>query len=270
MKDLWRKLILRGYRRYWSMPARRRRAVGWTVLLLVLFVACGGLYGSYRGVKYMVQWTVGFWEEKTDPEELHPHLPLATTYTHRHFEVREKHPRRRMNYSRDFNDLNDTQLSAARRLGITPQKTRDAFLSMAQQGRLVRITETQYYLVDRLTHSSPYLVPEAADFLVALGQLMQEYDGTPSRFIITSLLRADSDVRSLSRSNKNASQNSAHCYATTLDITYNRFDRRGATYDGRLKENLARALYDLQQSGHCYVKHEVKQACFHITVRPRK
>ena len=137
------------------------------------------------------------------------------------------------------------------------------------RSRLVELKETRYYLVDPLTHSIPYLVPDAADFLTALGQLMQEYNGTHSRFIITSVLRTGSDVKSLSRSNPNASQNSCHSYGTTFDITYNRFDRKGITNDIRLKADLARALYDLRKAGHCYVKYEYKQACFHITVRPR-
>jgi hypothetical protein len=34
-----------------------------------------------------------------------------------------------------------------------------------------------------------------------------------------------------------------------------------------LKAVLAEVLRDLKKSGRCYVKHEVKQACFHITAR---
>ena len=140
---------------------------------------------------------------------------------------------------------------------------------MKLTSKLVRIKETRYFLVDSLTHSVPYLVPDAADFLTELGRLMQEYNGTHSRFILTSVLRTDSDVKRLSRGNVNASQNSAHRYGTTIDITYNRFDRHGITNDIQLKADLARALYDMRKAGYCYVKYERKQACFHITVRPK-
>jgi hypothetical protein len=112
------------------------------------------------------------------------------------------------------------------------------------------------------------LVPQAADLLIEVGRRFQEYTGTESRFIITSLLRTQEDVKKLKRSNGNASPNSCHQFATTFDITYNRFDRKSGLGEGRLKEDLARALYDLQAAGFCYVKYESKQACFHVTVRP--
>ena len=34
-----------------------------------------------------------------------------------------------------------------------------------------------------------------------------------------------------------------------------------------LKWVLAEVLRDMRESGRCYVKYEVKQGCFHITVR---
>ena len=170
--------------------------------------------------------------------------------------------------SKDFNDLNPIQLEAAEKLGIRPLRSREDLEKV--KSKLVELHETKYYIIDPLTHSVPYLVPDAADFLTALGKLMQEYNGTHSRFILTSVLRTGSDVKTLSRSNGNASQNSCHCYGTTIDITYNRFDRKGITNDIQLKADLARALYDLRKAGYCYVKYEYKQACFHITVRPRK
>ena len=72
--------------------------------------------------------------------------------------------------------------------------------------------------------------------------------------------------------NKNASENSVHRYATTFDIAWTRFDKVDPTDertldDGRLKAILGQVLHDLRQSERCYVKHERKQACFHITVR---
>ena len=175
-----------------------------------------------------------------------------------------------MHLSKDFNDINDTQLAAAMRLGIRPCASREEFEGLLKAGKLVPLESCKYYKLDRLTHSVAYLVPEAADFLLALGQLFQEYSGTETRFIVTSVLRSGSDVGKLSKGNVNATKNSCHCYATTIDITYNRFDHHGAARsDGQLKVDLARALWDLRKAGHCYVKFEKKQACFHLTVRPR-
>lgn len=90
--------------------------------------------------------------------------------------------------------------------------------------------------------------------------------------IITSITRTDDDVRKLARRNINASDNSAHRYGTTFDISWTRFDKMDFTdkrirNDGQLKLVLAQVLFDLKQRSRCYVKHERKQACFHITVK---
>ena len=69
--------------------------------------------------------------------------------------------------------------------------------------------------------------------------------------------------------------NSAHCYATTFDITYARFDkikyRKFRRYESVekaiLKNVLGEVLRDLRKQNKCYVKYEVKQRCFHITTR---
>jgi hypothetical protein len=89
--------------------------------------------------------------------------------------------------------------------------------------------------------------------------------------IVTSVLRTDADVKSLSRTNINASKRSVHCYGTTVDITYTRFmkhdDEGPSARDVDLKAVLTEVLRDMREQGRCYVKYEVKQACFHITAR---
>ena len=90
--------------------------------------------------------------------------------------------------------------------------------------------------------------------------------------IITSITRTNDDVKGLSRRNRNASDNSAHRYGTTIDIAWTRFDKVNPTDsrvldDGRLKAILGQVLHDLHERDRCYIKHERKQSCFHITVR---
>lgn len=231
--------------------------------LTLALAAVLAIYGLWQGATSVARWI----DKPCDAEvtqdngaetspATQPHLPYHFT----------RHAKRNINYGRVFNDRNDTQLIAARRFGIQPVENRAAAERMGKH--LVMIRDCRYYKVDPLTHSIPYLVPDAADFLLELGKLFQEYSGTESRFIITSALRTKSDVHRLRRSgNANATENSCHFYATTIDIAYNRFDRHGRTWDGRLKENLAQALYDLRAAGYCYVKYEYRQACFHVTVR---
>ena len=92
------------------------------------------------------------------------------------------------------------------------------------------------------------------------------------RIIVTSLLRTEEDIELLRESgNVNASKNSAHCYATTFDITYARYDKSislGKSADtDTLTEILADVLKELKAQNKCYVKYEIRQRCFHITSR---
>lgn len=254
---------------YYGLAYNIRHVVGIALVLVVFSSVIGLGYGGFRLVKggyHAVEWvfTSGWWH--FDGDELDDEFPD----NRKHFEFpladNEKHPKRRPNFRKDFDHINDVHMSAAVKLGIHPQETRADLETM--KGKLILLRDTRYYEILDLTSSSPYLVPKAADFLTALGRLMQEYNGTSSRFYLSSVLRTQEDVRKLGRVNGNASKNSTHCYGTTVDITYSRFDIHGKTTEGQLKEDLARALYDLQAKGYCYVKYEVKQPCFHITVRP--
>ncbi len=92
------------------------------------------------------------------------------------------------------------------------------------------------------------------------------------KLIVTSVTRTNDDVKGLSQRNRNASENSVHRYATTFDIAWTRFDKVDHTDertrdDGQLKAVLGQVLHDLRQRDRCYIKHERKQSCFHITVR---
>lgn len=259
-------------KRYWALSYWPRHIAGFCILLAVFAGVFGAVYGSYRGIRSLVVYTSELLNMSSSSKEVGGVEDLdeysRPGFSHFEFPLKEseRNPKRRPNFRKDFDYINDIHLGAARRLGITPPADRKAVEKL--KGKLVELHNTRYYKIDPLNSSVPYLVPKAADFLTALGRLMQEYNGTTSRFIITSVLRTKADVSKLRKSNGNASENSTHCYATTIDITYNRFDIHGKTWEGKLKEDLAKALYDLQARGYCYVKYEVKQPCFHITVRP--
>lgn len=176
------------------------------------------------------------------------------------------------NIRKYFNDLNDTHLAAARKIGITPLASRDAVDDASR--KLIEVNDSDAYIVDKLTHSIPYLVPEAAALLKRIGENFQDSlvmkHLPPHKIIVSSVLRTQSDVKKLGRNNVNSSKNSAHCYATTMDITYKRFfSEYGEEIDktGKLKHVLEEVLRDLKVQGCCYIKHEKKQACFHITAR---
>ena len=179
-----------------------------------------------------------------------------------------------------FPDINDVQLVAARKNGITPAQNRAEIERLVEENKLVNIIHSPYYTVDNLTHSMPYLVPKAQHLLntICLNFVDSlQAKGLPLHLpIVTSVLRTTDDVSRLQRGNVNATTNSCHCYGTTVDITYNRFTPLVGYYDKKMpklcwdlpmKQVLAEVLNDLRREGRCYVKYEKKQACFHLTVR---
>lgn len=185
------------------------------------------------------------------------------------------YPGKSIDYTRKFNDRNANHLDAAAKVGLaTIPANREAVEEM--KGKMVPIRDGKNYLVDPLTHSVPFLCPGAARELDAIGdawaELLKRNDLPHYRFILTSVLRTQEDVKKLQRSgNVNAASQSAHCYGTTFDITYTRFDKADATdtymVEDNLKLALAQVLLNEQRAGHIYVKYEYKQACFHITSR---
>lgn len=186
------------------------------------------------------------------------------------------------NRRKEFNDMNDTHLSAARQIGIRPLASRKDIPDASRKLYLIcgnmGFVGPEPYVVDRLTHSTPYLVKDAADLLVEIGKNFQDSlrnkHISAHSIVVTSVLRTDEDVKKLSKRNVNASQRSVHCYGTTFDISYKRFmkhDKSAAdARDVDLIAVLGEVLRDLKKEGRCYVKHEVKQACFHITARGRQ
>ncbi len=176
-------------------------------------------------------------------------------------------------YRATFNDKNDLHLTAAQRYGITPI---DSLHSADEHffTSLTRIDSCQYYSIKKLTHSAPYLTPRAKWMLMTIGKNFQDSLASQGiygyQLIVTSLLRTDESIRSLRRRNSNASDNSAHRYGTTFDISYTKYNRTDTTTylpDWQVKETFAEVLYDLRELDLCYVKYEVKQGCFHITAR---
>ena len=179
-----------------------------------------------------------------------------------------------------FPDINDVQLVAAQTNGISPARNREELEQLVEEHRLVNICHSPYYRVDNLSHSVPLLVPKAQHLLNTIclnfADSLQS-KGLPLHLpIVTSVLRTADDVSRLRKGNGNATENSCHCYGTTVDITYNRFVPLVGYHDANIpllrwdfpmKQVLAEVLRDLRQQGLCYVKHERKQACFHLTVR---
>lgn len=189
------------------------------------------------------------------------------------------HPIRSVpSYNAAFPDVQDVQIVAAMKWGVRPVKNRRQ--AEERKSELVYIGSNPFYDIDPAMQSSiPYLVPRASDLLYDIGRNFLDslyVKGVPlHKIIVSSVLRTEDDVARLLRRNGNASEQSCHRFGTTFDICYNRYTtvsapggpQRRAVQNDTLKWVLSEVLRDVRQEGRCYIKHEVKQGCFHITVR---
>lgn len=179
-------------------------------------------------------------------------------------------------------DNNDLHLESARRLGITPFETNADFEAQIsgflRRRKLKKVEDDSHYRVQNLTHSYPYLVPEAIDLMEEIGKRFQtklkSLGIDPHYLLVSSVLRTMESQYGLGKRNANATKNmSAHLYGTTIDITYKEFLPMHETHapegfcrHDMLRHPLAEVLTELSSEGRCRVVQEVRQACYHITV----
>lgn len=181
-------------------------------------------------------------------------------------------------YRTAFPDLQEVQIVAAQKWGVSP--VADRAEAESRKAELVYVGASPYYDVDKaMSHSIPYLVPRASCLLQRVGRNFLDslyVKGVPlHKVIVSSVLRTDDDVRRLKSRNPNASEQSCHRYGTTFDVCYNRYTtvshpdgpERRAVQSDTLKWVLSEVLRDLRERELCYIKYEVNQGCFHITVR---
>ena len=174
------------------------------------------------------------------------------------------YPGRTFSYKDKFRDLQSKQEQAARAIGLsTPPQSRQQAAKMRSQ--LTQVKTNDYYIVDSLTHSIPYLVPKAAAELESIGREFADIlqrNGLPHyRFYVTSVLRTKDDIKHLQKSgNMNATTHSCHNYGTTFDLAYFRFDKvtrtREYMHQDNLKLVLGQVLLNHQRAGKIYVKYE--------------
>ena len=179
-------------------------------------------------------------------------------------------------FGNTFPDQQDVQIVAASRHGVAPVQNREE--AEHSKGKLVYVGSNPFFYVDKLNNSIPYLVPRASVLLQDIGRAYfdsLQIKGIPlHKIIVTSILRTKDDVSKLRTRNGNATENSCHLYGTTFDVCYNRYKQiqtekqpRRQVQADTLKWVFSEVLRDFREKNRCYIKYEVKQGCFHITVR---
>ena len=179
-------------------------------------------------------------------------------------------------FGNTFPDQQDIQILAANQHGVAPVQNREE--AEHSKGKLVYVGSNPFFYVDKLNNSIPYLVPKASVLLQDIGRAYfdsLQIKGIPlHKIIVTSILRTKDDVAKLRTRNGNATENSCHLYGTTFDICYNRYKQiqtkdqpRRQVQNDTLKWVFSEVLRDFREKNRCYIKYEVHQGCFHITVR---
>lgn len=197
-------------------------------------------------------------------------------------------------------DKNAKQIAVAQSLGVRAGG-QAAIERLVREGRLVPLGDsTEYWVLRKMTHSVPYVTPDARALLVEVGRRFHarlDSAGLPRfRMKVTSALRTDETQAELRKSNPNASQTvSAHEFGTTMDVSYERFavpaaprdtaraaappvpwEMEAAMLEQTAKGNgraiqalLGRSIAELRAQGALLVMMENGQTVFHFTVARR-
>lgn len=146
-----------------------------------------------------------------------------------------------------------------------PFESEASLESALKEGKVKRVRRSTGVIIDELTHSYPFLVPEAHSLLKEIGNEFSKRSSR-QRIIITSLTRPIENQKDLTRSNRNASPNtSSHSYGVSFDIAYTRFNR-DRKYNHDAHKTIEEILIKLQSEGRILVIREKQSACYHVTV----
>lgn len=196
---------------------------------------------------------------------------------------------------------NARQLERARALGVGRDLGAERLGALEADGALVRLADSEYWVVRGLDYSQPLVVPGVREVLTRIGERFQsrlaELGAPPFRFEVSSVLRTHADQEALRRVNPNAALGeSTHEYGTTVDILYSAYaaplkpiasvesaevpwvepylaryaaisaERVAARRALELKAVLGQVLLDLQREGVIMVTLERQQPVFHMTI----
>lgn len=145
---------------------------------------------------------------------------------------------------------------------------------LVQQGTLKELKQNEYFVLDTMYYSYPYLIDDAHDLLIEIGERFHrklENTGLEcTQFTVTSVTRTEESIRRLRRRNRNSVTNSSHLHGTTFDVSYKTFFANRTLTEGEvhyLGQMLMRTLWELRNEKKCWVTYEVWQTCLHVVSR---
>jgi hypothetical protein len=196
---------------------------------------------------------------------------------------------------------NARQLARARELGVDRGLPGDRLRALEEEGRVVRLNDSEHWVLRGLDYSQPLTVPAVRDLLTEIGERFQsrllELGAPPFRVEVSSVFRTVEDQESLRRVNPNAALGeSTHEYGASVDLPYSAFaapaepmvaiDTAGAPWLAayleryaavaaeriaarralELKAVLGQVLLEMQREGMVMVTLERQQPVFHLTL----
>jgi len=178
-------------------------------------------------------------------------------------------------FSRKLNDRIVDYSAEAKLNGIKPCKDASDLKRRISEGELVKVASGNKYTVEKMTFSYPCVTKNSKALLDEIARRFSEKSSHKGlkgvRFYITSMTRKTENIRSLRRSNMNASANSPHLYGNAFDISYKRFIARKwvlTNCDKKfLKEALSEVIWQLREENRCWATYEKMQNCYHIVSR---
>jgi hypothetical protein len=180
-----------------------------------------------------------------------------------------------MHYERELHDQPMAYFEHSKQHGIplVPRNKRD-LIQLVQQGVLKELQPNEYFVLDTMYYSYPFLIQDTHVLLMEIGERFQrklENTGLEcTRFTVTSVLRTEESIRRLQRRNRNSVRNSAHLHGTTFDLSYKTFFAKKQLSEGEvhyLGQMLMRTLWELRKEKKCWVTYEVWQTCLHVVSR---
>jgi hypothetical protein len=195
--------------------------------------------------------------------------PFSAYFSTRCLDYRQK------DYSRKLNDRIVDYSAAAKLKGVGICKNESELKERISEGKLVKVKSSNSYVIEKMTFSYPCITGESKILLDEIAKRLREKSAQKGlrgvKFFITSMTRKTDNVKSLRRSNGNASANSPHLYGNAFDISYKRFVARKwvlTNCDKKfLKEALAEVICQLRAENKCWATYEKMQNCFHVVTR---